>query len=74
MGIAPVLVERIYETIVEINRQGTTILLVEQNANFALGESHKRGYVLETGCDRAQRRRPSRFADNPEVQKAYLGA
>ena len=51
MGIAPILVERIYETIAEINRQGTTILLVEQNANFALGVS-KRGYVLETGSDR----------------------
>ena len=48
MGIAPILVERIYETIAEINRQGTTILLVEQNANFALGVS-QRGYVLETG-------------------------
>ena len=48
MGIAPILVERIYETISEINRQGTTILLVEQNANYALGVS-KRGYVLETG-------------------------
>ena len=48
MGIAPILVERIYETIAEINRQGTTILLVEQNANFALGVSD-RGYVLETG-------------------------
>ena len=42
MGIAPVLVERIYETIVEINRQGTTILLVEQNANFALEVSRAR--------------------------------
>ncbi|MGI8803604.1 MAG: ABC transporter ATP-binding protein, partial [Solirubrobacteraceae bacterium] len=48
MGIAPILVERIYETIAEINRQGTTILLVEQNANFALKVS-SRGYVLETG-------------------------
>ena len=48
MGIAPILVERIYETIAEINRQGTTILLVEQNANYAL-EVSKRGYVLETG-------------------------
>ena len=48
MGIAPVLVDRIYETIEEINRRGTTILLVEQNANYALGVS-KRGYVLETG-------------------------
>jgi branched-chain amino acid transport system ATP-binding protein len=72
MGIAPILVERIYETIAEINRQGTTILLVEQNANFALGVS-KRGYVLETGqivlSDRSESLR-----DNPEVQKAYLGA
>src|SRR4026208_2028468 len=48
MGLAPVLVERIYETIAEINKQGTTILLVEQNANFALDVS-KRAYVLETG-------------------------
>jgi branched-chain amino acid transport system ATP-binding protein len=72
MGIAPILVERIYETIVEINKQGTTILLVEQNANFALGIS-KRGYVLETGkvalTDEAEKLR-----NNPEVQKAYLGA
>src|SRR5215212_1447782 len=48
MGLAPVLVERIYETVVEINRQGTTILLVEQNASYAL-EVSQRGYVLETG-------------------------
>ena len=72
MGIAPILVERIYETIAEINEQGTTILLVEQNANFALAVS-KRGYVLETGhvalSDEA-----SALRDNPEVQKAYLGA
>ncbi|MBA3508471.1 MAG: ABC transporter ATP-binding protein [Thermoleophilaceae bacterium] len=72
MGIAPVLVERIYETIAEINNQGMTILLVEQNANFALGVSN-RGYVLETGqvaiSDKAELLR-----DNPEVQKAYLGA
>ncbi len=49
MGIAPILVERIYETIEEINRTGTTILLVEQSANFALGVS-TRGYVLATGA------------------------
>ena len=55
MGIAPILVERIYETIAQINEQGMTILLVEQNANFALGVS-KRGYVLETGTRRPQRR------------------
>jgi branched-chain amino acid transport system ATP-binding protein len=71
MGISPVLTERIYETIAEINQQGTTILLVEQNANFAL-EVSKRGYVLETGkvvmSDSSEKLRT-----NPEVQKAYLG-
>ena len=72
MGLAPVLVERIYETVVEINRQGTTILLVEQNANFAL-EVSKRGYVLETG-NVALTDRSEALRDNPEVQKAYLGA
>jgi branched-chain amino acid transport system ATP-binding protein len=72
MGIAPVLVERIYETIVEINRQGTTILLVEQNANFAL-EVSRRAYVLETGAI-ALSDESARLRDNPEVQRAYLGA
>ncbi len=72
MGIAPILVERIYETIAEINRQGTTILLVEQNANFALAVS-RRGYVLETGYV-ALTDEASALRDNPEVQKAYLGA
>ncbi len=72
MGIAPVLVERIYETIAEINRQGTTILLVEQNANFAL-EVARRAYVLETGAI-ALSDESARLRDNPEVQKAYLGA
>jgi branched-chain amino acid transport system ATP-binding protein len=72
MGIAPILVERIYETIAEINRQGTTILLVEQNANFALGVS-KRGYVLETG-EVALHDESESLRDNPEVQRAYLGA
>jgi branched-chain amino acid transport system ATP-binding protein len=72
MGIAPVLVERIYETIVEINRQGTTILLVEQNANYAL-EVSKRGYVLETGSV-ALADQSSSLRDDPEVQRAYLGA
>ncbi|MFL5404524.1 MAG: ABC transporter ATP-binding protein [Myxococcales bacterium] len=71
MGISPVLTERIYETIAAINQQGTTILLVEQNANFAL-EVSKRGYVLETGkvvmSDSSDALRT-----NPEVQKAYLG-
>jgi branched-chain amino acid transport system ATP-binding protein len=72
MGIAPILVERIYETIAEINRQGTTILLVEQNANYAL-EVSKRGYVLETGKV-ALEDQSSALRSNPEVQKAYLGA
>jgi branched-chain amino acid transport system ATP-binding protein len=71
MGLAPILVERIYETIAEINRQGTTILLVEQNANFAL-EISARGYVLETGqvvlSDDADALR-----ENDDVKKAYLG-
>jgi branched-chain amino acid transport system ATP-binding protein len=72
MGLAPVLVERIYETVAEINKQGTTILLVEQNANFALGVSN-RAYVLEVGqislSDSSEALR-----ENPEVQRAYLGA
>ena len=72
MGIAPILVERIYETIAEINRQGTTILLVEQNANYALGVSH-RGYVLETGTV-ALSDASDRLRENPDVQRAYLGA
>jgi branched-chain amino acid transport system ATP-binding protein len=72
MGIAPVLVERIYETIVEINHQGTTILLVEQNANYAL-EVSKRAYVLETGAV-ALADQSAKLRDNPDVQKAYLGA
>jgi branched-chain amino acid transport system ATP-binding protein len=72
MGIAPILVERIYETIAEINRQGTTILLVEQNANYAL-EVSKRGYVLETGKV-ALEDQSSALRTNPDVQKAYLGA
>jgi branched-chain amino acid transport system ATP-binding protein len=72
MGLAPILVERIYETIRQINQQGTTILLVEQNANFALEFSH-RGYVLEVGTV-AVTDESSRLKENPEVQKAYLGA
>jgi branched-chain amino acid transport system ATP-binding protein len=72
MGIAPILVQRIYETIAEINRQGTTILLVEQNANYALGVSD-RAYVLETGTV-ALADESARLRENPDVQKAYLGA
>jgi branched-chain amino acid transport system ATP-binding protein len=71
MGIAPVLVDRIYETIEEINRRGTTILLVEQNANYALGVS-TRGYVLETGTV-AITDTSENLRSNPDVQAAYLG-
>jgi branched-chain amino acid transport system ATP-binding protein len=71
MGLAPILVERIYETIAEINRQGTTILLVEQNANFAL-EVSSRGYVLETGTV-ALADTSEALRRDPEVQRAYLG-
>src|SRR5215218_6803780 len=71
MGLAPILVDRIYETVREINNQGTTILLVEQNANYAL-EVSTRGYVLETGKV-ALSDSSSALRDNPEVQKAYLG-
>jgi branched-chain amino acid transport system ATP-binding protein len=71
MGLAPIFVERIFETIVEVNRQGTSILLVEQNALMAL-EVARRGYVLETGhvalADEAKA-----LAKNPEVRKTYLG-
>ena len=71
MGIAPILVQRIYETIAEINRGGVTILLVEQNANYALDVSG-RGYVLETG--RVVLANDSTvLRDDPEVQRAYLG-
>ena len=72
MGIAPILVQRIYETIAEINRQGVAILLVEQNANYALDVS-KRGYVLETG-EVALADESAQLRDDPAVQRAYLGA
>ncbi len=71
MGLAPVLVEQIFETIKDINRQGTTILLVEQNAAMAL-EVAQRGYVLETGAV-ALSGAAAALAENPEVRRAYLG-
>ncbi len=71
MGLAPVLVERIFETIREINEQGTTILLVEQNANVAL-EIATRGYVLETG--KIVNSAPAeKLREDPKVREAYLG-
>jgi branched-chain amino acid transport system ATP-binding protein len=71
MGIAPILVQRIYETIKEINDQGVTILLVEQNANYAL-DIASRGYVLETG-QVALSNSSAELRTDPEVQRAYLG-
>jgi branched-chain amino acid transport system ATP-binding protein len=71
LGLAPILVKSIFNTIVEINQQGTTILLVEQNAHMALRIAH-RGYVLETGRivleDTA-----SNLLNNQQVKEAYLG-
>ena len=71
MGLAPIFVERIFEIVVEINKQGTPILLVEQNALMALDVA-TRGYVMETGhialTDEA-----GALAKNERVQKAYLG-
>jgi len=71
MGLAPVLVERIFQTIEEINRQGTTILLVEQNANVAL-EIASRGYVLETGSI-VNSASAEKLREDPKVREAYLG-
>jgi len=71
MGLAPVLVEQIFQTIDDINQQGTTILLVEQNASMALSIAH-RAYVLETGAV-ALSGPASELAENPDVRRAYLG-
>jgi branched-chain amino acid transport system ATP-binding protein len=71
MGLAPVLVERIFQTIREINEQGTTILLVEQNANVAL-EIATRGYVLETGKI-VNSASAEKLREDPKVREAYLG-
>ncbi len=71
MGIAPILVQRIYQTIAEINRQGVAILLVEQNANYALDVA-KRGYVLETG-QVVLANDSNQLREDPAVQQAYLG-
>ncbi|MDX1613323.1 MAG: ABC transporter ATP-binding protein [Candidatus Promineifilaceae bacterium] len=71
MGLAPILVEGIFDTIEQINKEGTTILLVEQNASMALQVAH-RGYILQTGkivkSDTA-----AKLRQDPSVQKAYLG-
>jgi len=71
LGLAPVLVETIFEVLAQINGQGTTILLIEQNALMALKLAH-RGYVLETG-DVVFQGAAKELLESPEVQKAYLG-
>ena len=71
LGIAPLVVQRIYATIGEINSTGVAILLVEQNANYAL-DAAARGYVLETGRI-ALADDSANLRNDPEVQRAYLG-
>ena len=71
MGLAPIFVEKIFEIIREINEQGTTILLVEQNALMAL-DAAQRGYVMETGRI-ALHDDAKALRENEQVQKAYLG-
>ncbi len=71
LGLAPIVVENIFEVIQEINRQGATVMLVEQNAQMALQISH-RGYVLSTGGIILQGN-SQELMENPQVQAAYLG-
>jgi branched-chain amino acid transport system ATP-binding protein len=71
MGLSPVLVRDIFHTLVEINRTGKTILLVEQNANMSLHIA-SRGYVLETGCV-VLTGEGRELMGNPRVKEAYLG-
>ncbi|HIP97736.1 MAG TPA: ABC transporter ATP-binding protein, partial [Anaerolineae bacterium] len=71
MGLAPILVEEIFDIIKEINQQGVSILLVEQNANMALQVAH-RGYVLETGRIVLEGT-AKELRENPQVKAAYLG-
>jgi branched-chain amino acid transport system ATP-binding protein len=71
MGLAPQFIQQIFRIIVEINQQGTTVLLVEQNAQQALSRAH-RGYVMETGTIRKGGTGIELLAD-PSVKEAYLG-
>lgn len=71
MGLAPLLVKDIFDIIQEINRQGTTILLVEQNARLALSIAHQ-AYVMETG-EIVLSGLPEQLIDSEDVKKAYLG-
>ena len=71
MGLSPILVEQIFEIIRSINQQGTTVLLVEQNALMALTVA-KRGYILQTG-EIVLTGDAAKLRDDPAVRKAYLG-
>jgi branched-chain amino acid transport system ATP-binding protein len=71
MGLSPIFVETIFQIIKELNQQGKTILLVEQNALMALGVAH-RGYVLQTG-EIVLQGSGTELAGNEEVRKKYLG-
>ena len=71
LGLAPILIETIFKTLVEINAQGTPVLLVEQNANKALEIAH-RGYVLETGS-MVKEGSGRQLLESEEVRQAYLG-
>ena len=71
LGLAPILVKQIFEIITAINRQGTTILLIEQNAHKALGIA-SRGYVLENGGVTASGP-AAELRQDPRIQEAYLG-
>ena len=71
LGLAPFLVQEIFRIVREINAEGTTILLVEQNAHMALAAAN-RGYVLETGSVVLSDTGPA-LLDNPQVRQAYLG-
>ena len=71
LGLAPKVVEMIFETLADINQKGTTILLIEQNAQIALQVAH-RGYVLETGRISLEGK-ASDLIQNEDVKKAYLG-
>ena len=71
MGLAPILVEQIFEIIAALHKQGTTILLVEQNAQAALAIAN-RGYVLETGRI-VMEGNGSELLNSPAIKKAYLG-
>jgi branched-chain amino acid transport system ATP-binding protein len=71
MGLAPIIVKEIFKIIKRINEEGTTVLLVEQNANMALSVAH-RGYVLETG-EIVEQGSVADLQNNDKIRKIYLG-